>query len=474
MSWLRNIWQRITGAFNRYEAATWTTSRSYIPASVQDARFDANSATRLEILRKSRYFEKNSAIAQRIGSVWCDYTVGSSGLILTPSSSNTDWNVLAKDYWNQTAQFIDLNSRQSFGVLQGMMSWRWLFDGEIFIVKTRGQSRDGRFFPRIQLVESHLVATPESMKSQEGKSIVDGVEIDANGRPTAYWMKSASDSEAYRRIEAENVIHVFEPSRPGEYRGISFFHAVINDLHTLDDLQILEMKAAADGAEKSTFIKSNTGQLNTAEYRRARVTGTTGSDTTDRTELYRTVIGGRTFALQVGEDVQQFIPNRPTEATRYLWDYLTSKVCIGIGVPKQLVVPYSIQGTVARADFDIANSFFKARSGIIAAAAREIYIYVLGWGIRTERGLADPPADWVKVTVRPPRSVNVDVGRNSSAMLSELKAGATNYEIIYSALGLDWRDEFMKLKEQQDFAAQIGLILPDSAATPQPMEEITT
>lgn len=473
-----NLWQRFRSAWrlalsawrqkNRYEAGiSYSPNRSWIPAAVQDARFDAAAAPRTEILRKARYFEKNSAIAQRIGGVFTDYVVGPNGLLVNPASSDANWNQAARDFWNLTSQFIDLNSRQPFGILQGLMAWRWLFDGEIFLLKTRGQARNGRWFPRIQLVESHRVGTPPDQQANEGKTVVDGVAIDENGRPTGYWMRADFEGKLFRLVEAQNVIHLFEPSRPGEYRGISLFHAVLNDLHLLDDLEQLEYRAALDAAEKSTFVKTQSGGMPPGLLAggvpnsglNAFTTPVAGQtdDWRQRNSELQATLGGRSFALKIGEDVAQFMPNRPTESTRYLWEYLISKVCIGVGVPKQLVIPYSIQGTVVRGDYDVANAYFQARSAILAQVCKDVYLYALGWGINREPALNDPlPPDWAKVTIRSPRAVNVDVGRNSAAMLAELAAGATNYELIYAPLGLDWQEEVTKLADQVQFINQLA------------------
>ena len=454
-------WQALTKPpANRYEAGVaWSPNRSWLPAAVQDARLDASAAPRTEIMRKARYFEKNSAVAQRLASVFCDYVVGPNGLLVTPASSNPQWNSAAKIYWNTNGQFIDLNSRQNFGTLQGLMAWRWFFDGEIFLLKTRGQNRSGQWFPRIQLVESHRVGTPPELASEEGKTVCDGVAIDENGRPTGYWMRADFDGKNFRPIQAQNVIHLFEPSRPCEYRGLSLLHAVLNDLHLLDDLEQLEHRAAIDAAEKSTFVNTATGAMPPSllgggvplSGLPTPVNGLTYDDAKRTAELQDT-IGGKSFALKIGEDVKQFMPNRPTEATRYLWEYLISKVCIGVGIPKLLVIPYSMQGTVVRGDYDVANAYFQSRSSIMAASAREVYLYCLGWGIQREPALNDPlPPDWFNVTIRPPRSVNVDVGRNSAAEKEELRDGRTNFEIIYSAFGLDWQEELEKKAQQSAY-----------------------
>lgn len=476
-----NLWQKLKlsaaillpNVFGHFRATEWTPFRSTRRSHPQDARFNVTQSSRTIIAEKAKDFEDNNAVAQRLGEVFVNYTVGPQGLVLIPNSTDKNWNDAAKIYWNNTANFIDLKSRQNFGCLQSLIAWRWCFDGEIFILKTRGVAADGRTYPRIQLIEYHLVSTPPERARDEGKTIVDGVEIDSNGRPTGYWVKDSSVSTVFRFIDAKDMIHVFEPTRPGQYRGMSFFHAAINYLERLDDLQELEFRAVTDAAEKSTFVKTATGQMPIG-MSGGGMPGdgfsinapVAGQSLSARSDELRESIGGRTVALGLNEDVSQFTPVRPTESTRYLWSYLTSCTCSAFGIPKLVCFSEWLdkpQGTVVRGDYDIAAQFFRSRSAVIAASCREVYIYVMGWGIRTDSSIADKPGDgsWVNVTIRPPRAVNVDVGRNASADIAGLAAGTTNYDLLYAPQGLDWQEELTKLADQvkfvNDLAAKRGL-----------------
>lgn len=446
--------------FNRYEAGQrWGTSRSYLPGWVQDARFDADNATREEIMRKARYFEKNSGLVNRLADLFEQYTVGPCGLQLIAASKDETWNERAMEKWNDWQRFADLTSLQPFSVLQSLIARRWFIDGEIFILKTRGSESPSR--PRIQLIESHRVRTPDKLTAEEGRRIIDGVEIDGRGRPVAYHIRDGFDDQSFRRVPANQVIHVFEPLRPGEYRGISFFAAVMNELHDLDDLLLLEMRAAKDAAEKSTFIETPSGEIRQAGQRAERSTSTTqnssGEDVSvSRTRWLKEAIGGRVAALKMGEKVTQFMSNRPTVSQQWYFDYLTGRICAGVGISKLLAYPFSMQGTVTRADLDVMAGFFRSRSEVLAAAFTEIRNYVMDWEINADVAIADPPSDWRKVTVRAPRSVNVDVGRNSNAMLSELKAGARTYQDVYAELGQDYREQLTQRAKEAQFIRKLA------------------
>ena len=462
---MKKLWDKLKSWFvsDRYEGATYSPNRSYVQAAVQSARFDASKGTRQELVRKARYFERNNAIVNRLADLFESYTVG-KGLQISPSSSDPDWNARAKEWWRGWERFPDLTSRQSLGTLLSLVARTWFIDGECFVVKTRGGS--GR--PRLQVFEGHMVETPPQFSDREGESIVDGIAIDPSGRPIGYYFASEDAKgreRTFKLVAADNVIHVFEPGRPGQYRGLPFLYPVINELHDLDDLHILEMRAAKDASEITNVIKNKSGEVSSTDLRRSRfnttesLSDTTTTFTRGKNDYYQDTAGGRTVVMQRGDELEQFRSSRPNVTTQEYWRYKTELICTGVGIPYVLVFPDSMQGTVYRGALDMASQFFKARFGVLESVARELYEYAMGDAKVREKNLQDIPGDWWRVRILPPRSVNVDVGRNSSAMLNELEAGATNYDLIYGPLGLDWREEFVRLREQQAFAEAIGLNL---------------
>lgn len=442
----RNFWRTLR---NRYEGARNTFGRSHIPGTVQAARFDATTAERTELVRKARYYEKNNAIVNRMADLFEQYTVG-NGLQFFAASSSEAWNARANAYWNDWKRWADLSGPLSFDSLQGVIARTLFIDGEIFLVLTKGSGNR----PRIQLIEGHRVGTPPTMR--EGEGIVDGVEIDANGRPVAYHFLQNEDrltKKIYRRVAADFVVHIFEPSRSGQYRGLPYLHPVINDINDLDDLQNLEMKAAKDAASISRVIKTQTGEIEDEDLLRGTVTQADGSN---RDQYYKDVFGAEVKVLKTGDEMEQFAASRPNVASREYWDYLTAKVCAGVGIPKELVLPSSMNGTVARAVLDMANTYFRTRSAVLADHLRHVYEYVTEWGVRTETTLQPSPADWFRSHYRAPRAVNVDVGRNSAAMISEWKSGMRTLQDIYAEIGQDWREQLAQKAAEMAYVKKLA------------------
>lgn len=442
------------GVLAHYEAARFRTGRPILRTTYQDARLDIAAATRQKLQEKARYYERNSALINRLADIFECYVVG-SGLHVTPETSSEQWNDAARDWWRTWERFCDVASRQSFGTLQGLIARSWFVDGEVFVLLTYGESGQ----PRLQLIEAHRVSTPIGRQKEEGSTIVDGVEIDPKtGRPVAYHVSSVVAGERssvieWKPVPASEIVHVFEPSRPGQYRGIPFFTAALNTLEDLDELKKLEIKAARAAAVVANILVNQSGE---ADPETLLATGGVVSESSDGTvTAYEEKLGGETIVLRQGEDLKQFQSNRPSVVTREYWRDLQAEVCASAGIPAVLVYPDTMQGTQYRGSLDMAATFFRSRSAVMQEVVRRIYEHAIKSAL-SQIPVATP-RDWYKASIRSPRSVNVDVGRNSAAMIAELAQGATNYEAIYAPQGLDWKEELRKLAEQRAFIESLGL-----------------
>lgn len=450
-----------------YEGARYRVGTAWIPTTFQDARLDLNAATRVTLQGKARYFERNSPLINRLSDIFEVYTVG-VGLQVHPQSSDKDWNKIARQWWQTWERMADIASRQPFGTLQGLIARSWFIDGECFVLLTA--SRETRR-PRIQLIEAHRVKTPQGMASEEGKTICDGVQFDpSTGRPTGYWVSTlqADGSERSYRFDSSEIIHVFEPSRQGQYRGIPFLTPAINLLNDLSEIEKLEVKAARAAAVVANILTTESGELSPEDIIASGGAITTNS-TTGQVSAYQEKLGGETLVLGAGEKLEQFKSDRPSVVTMDYLRQLRADVCAACGIPSVLAFPEQMQGTQYRGALDMAATFFKCRSAVMQEVVRRIWEHVISTAAPFERDINPAPADWYRITIPSPRAVNVDVGRNSAAMLAELQAGVTTYSQIYGPLGIHWEDAFVELAEQRQRAIELGLI-----QSPQPAPQPTT
>jgi capsid protein len=451
---------QLRGVLAEYEAGKrFQKDRSHLRGFVQDPRFDATECVRTETVRKSRWFEKNDPLANRLAEVFTEFTVGPYGPPISPATADEDWNQRASDWLEEWNPVSDLTSRFGYGGVMTTAAWRRFFDGEFFILKTKGDSNR----PRIQGISAHRVGTPPDKYDQEGKTIIDGVQIDNRGRPIGYYIQEGFDEEKFTPRNANEVIHIFEPESPGQYRGLPMLTPVMNLLHDWNDLLMFEMKAAKDAASITNVWKTKSSEKTPEQMRRERAIGTTqnssGTEITEaRTQFFQRVMGGRNIAIGPEDDVKQLASQRPSITTQWFMDYLASLICSGIGFSKLLVFPWSIQGTVARGEYDLSTNFFRARFAPFQSAAFQIYLFALGTARFQDVRVADAPADWAsRVNIRPPASPNVDIGRNMAATISALESGLTTLEEQYGMRGMDWRQPIRQRAREEKFIDRVAV-----------------
>lgn len=482
---------------NRYEDASYQFGeRSWLPAAVQDARQDIDPSTRIELVRRSREWDRNFGILQHIKSAFCQYVVGPNGLHVAPNCAVTggkfdpeieQWDEIAAQWWSSWSKFPCVDFSLPLGPIQNLIAGSWFIDGEIFIYKTYSQDSKR---PRIQLIEGHRIGTPPEKRSKEGRSIVDGIEFapDQDGRPSGrplrYWLRTDVGTASvfggyvpdlgpgkYRPLDAKDVIHLFKPTRPGQCRGLPLITGRMNDVHDLADLQFLEQKAARDAAKITNVITNKTGERELSSSRRQRFQIQTqdaaGNPVAKQNPLfYEITVGGETWTQAIGEKVEQFKSERPTVAVREHWEYLTRKIA---GPMWPAVLPQSVQGTQFRALLEVTNSFFRSHTAIISAVMREVYMFAMGWGVQFDRSLDGAPRQWYHTDIIPPKSIIVDLGRDSKSRLDALKAGTWTYRDECGERGHYWRTT---LRQKAIEAAFINRLVDEYDVTGRQIAEL--
>lgn len=430
-----------------HAVARFSNSRSWLPAFVQDARQDISPGDRVEIIRKARYFEQTNALVQKILDLIETNVVG-SGINPTPMSSSDRFNARALEWWNEWCSKADLTSRQHFYALQAIMARAAAVDGEIFVFLTTGE--DGKY-PRVQLIESHRVLSAGiPVEKQNGQSEFDGIVFDARGRPLAYVVTFDRDALSTQpptkvaRIPAERMVHIFEPSRAGQPRGLSLFAACLHDIHDLDDLQIYEMMASKDAAERVRTVYNQSAQPPPAGgtvFERAKTVTLDNGTTEQRSFYYQRSFGGRTVYMHTGDKAELEEPLRPTVAQREFWMMIERKICRATGISYAAVTDYEGNwgGAALRGAITSDNRFYDVRTQNLTGGLETIYRYVMGFAVRSGE-LGRTPADWWRVHFQSPRRATVDIGRESKAILEELRGGIRTERDILGELGLDFNE----------------------------------
>ena len=132
-------------------------------------------------------------------------------------------------------------------------------DGEVLVRKVLGFKN--KFGFAIQLIDAdqldHLFSRFASKTENE---IRMGIEVDEWGRPVAYHINEKHPSDLggsllRTRIPAEQILHLYDPERINQTRGITWFHPCMVELRMLGGYVEAELVAARTGAAKMGFLK---------------------------------------------------------------------------------------------------------------------------------------------------------------------------------------------------------------------------
>tara|TARA_R110002110_G_scaffold199101_1_gene409862 strand:- start:2744 stop:4246 length:1503 start_codon:yes stop_codon:yes gene_type:complete len=141
-------------------------------------------------------------------------------------------------------------------------------DGEILVRKVRGARANNPFSFSLDLIEADHLDENHVEELRNGNRIYMGVETNPQGRIVAYWLldrhpgADASNVMNLRhrtRYPADEIIHVYDPDRVTQSRGVPGMHTSMRRLNMIGGYEESEIVAARAGASKMAAIMSPDG-----------------------------------------------------------------------------------------------------------------------------------------------------------------------------------------------------------------------
>lgn len=166
------------------------------------------------------------------------------------------------DLWTDFVEMADADGVLNLYGLQTLATTAWLSDGEVFI-RRRDRRTDGVLAVpmQVQVIEADFVPMLDSdnwVGMTTGNRIRSGIELTRSNQRVAYWMyrehpgdntgAAVVDMSKLIRVPAEQVRHMFMPSRPGALRGVTPLAPVIARLRNVADFDdaVLERQKLAN------------------------------------------------------------------------------------------------------------------------------------------------------------------------------------------------------------------------------------
>ena len=225
---------------------------------------------------QARHLEQNHDLARGALRVLVNNIVGPGGIGIEPQprradgSIHEDYAAALREAWRDWCKLPEVTGRHHWAKSQRLVCRTWLRDGEAFAQTLAGKVpylEHGTRVPySLELMEPDLIPLHHY---DDAKRIRQGVELNAWGRPTAYWAHKHHPGEwsvgaslgSLKRIPAASMLHLASMDRLHQVRGVSEFASVITRLEDIKDYEESERVAAKIAAMLTGYIKKGSPDL---------------------------------------------------------------------------------------------------------------------------------------------------------------------------------------------------------------------
>lgn len=223
--------------------------RGWTPASSGPNRANTGAPS---IRNRARDIGRNDWAGRAIPTRWAANLVG-TGIIARPKTTDAELKARLVELWDEWLEVCDADGILDLYGQQNMVARNWIEAGEVFVrLRPRLPVDDLPVSLQLQILESDMVPMTDS-RAPNGNEIVQGIEFDRLGRRTAYWMHrnhpgdGKGNTGELVRVPAEFILHIYEPSRPGQLRGVSDFAPILAKLRSVgnyDDAVLFRQEIA--------------------------------------------------------------------------------------------------------------------------------------------------------------------------------------------------------------------------------------
>lgn len=492
--WLQTMKRVLSGtpapkaAPQRRDFAAAVHSRLTMGWNSQNISANADLYRNLDTLRaRSRDLCNNNDYGKRFLGMVAANVVGGSGVMLQariydkpgkPDSGANDAVETAWAAWGKRGA-CDVTGRLSWRDVQIQVIKTVARDGEALVRKIRGKSAGNAAGYALQVIEIDRLDTTLIRAPAEGVTEIRmGVEVNSFGRAIAYWLRPFNPGDQFyaagqnlsrhQRITADEILHVYMADRPEQLRGAPWMHSAMTRLQNLGGYEEAAVIAARVGASKMGFFRTPDGE--------PAADGVAADGVP-----FMEADPGSFGVLPSGMDFTPFNPDYP----HAMYAEFT-KACLR-GIASGLGVSYHALAS----DLTDVN-FSSIRSGTLEE--RDQWVSVQQWFI--DAFLEPVYTDWIasalafgQVTLangsplpleksakfaahtwQARRWQWVDPKKDMEANILAIANGLKAPQDIAAELGVDYEDVLVKIKQAQDMAEKIGVVIGQVAPPPAPVE----
>lgn len=453
-----SLLSRLRGVVGRTARRAYETAQQMRQSAWSAPSTSASTeiAAASSVLRnRARDLVRNNPYAARIIDIWCGNAVG--------AGITTRWeDARHRQAWAQWAETTacDIEGRLNFPGIQALAMRAVVESGEVLLRRIPVRlSPENPIGMALQVLECDHIDTARN--SAVDPVVVQGIELDAYGRPSAYWLFPQHPGAIWLpglgtlasvRVPASDLVHLFRKRRPGQLRDVTWLAPILTALRNLDTYESALIDKAIVEAMQAMIVTNPD-----AEDR------LTGKDSA----LLRDAAGNAIETLESGmilyghgqRSIEQVSPTGGGSHLGYARRTL-EKSAVGAGITYD-----QLTGDLTKANYS------SLRAGKIESRRQ---IEQVQWHMLVP-GLVQPIATWfhqagaraqlwapgqdMGATHTPPAHEMIDPLKDTLALIAQVRAGFVSPQDAIATFGEDFRDHIDELRAAFGTLTEAGLIL---------------
>lgn len=383
-----------------------------------------------------------------------------------------------------SSTLCDVCDLNNFYELQQIAFNDWLKNGEEFVLLSYEDTTS--YMPyslRLRLVAADRVTTPgnadgeyngEDIEQKNGNTIMNGIEIDKNGRVIAYHICSNFPGENTfkqpkwtrvlkrgKKTGNPNILHIFNADIAEQYRGVPFLAPVITAIKQLTRYTEAEIMAAVVNSMFALFISTETGN---------DIDGFGGVDDDDwdvsksKDEDQIRLGSGTINFLKEGEKVQAVESAHPSGNYDSFVSAFTTMIGAALEIsPEVLMKKFSNNFSASKGALNETwKSFSMRRKWFVDDFCQQVY--EVWFAEAVANGRINAPAFFVDPLIRKaytnatwtgPAQGCLNPVQEVSAAVTRIQNGLSTHEDECAAInGSDYEDNVRTLENENDMLSQ--------------------
>lgn len=368
----------------------------------------------------------------------------------------------------------DASRMLSFYEQQALVVLSWVMNGDAFAIPLRKKRPGVAIDLCIQLLEADRVESPLYTADT---LIQAGVEYDAKGELKAYHILSHYQNDvvpyevkrypAYNSLGKRNILHIFEPERIGQRRGVPLLAPILFALKQLQRYKDAEISSAVINSMVAMVIESqNKDNLNFGN-KFGSSDSTIGNSNSGPRERSVSMEHSQLLVAGEGETIKEFTTARPNKQYRDFMEMMYIENGAAIENPKDsLLSDHKASYSAAKATMEEGERRFSVSRKILerrfCQPIYEDFILEL-----IKNGDIDCPNFFTDDSVRTAFTkclwvgagkISLDPLKESKAVAQDLENGTTTREIEAAKKGYDF-DELLEARAEEELElAKIELL----------------